>query len=956
MKENEDSVPGSPRTTGTRPEARGGFRGLATSLDGMPLADVQALVHELQARHIELEIQNDELLRAQEAAEVSKKYRDMFDFAPIGYFRLSEEGQIMELNLTGAALLGLDRTAAVGQRLGNFVAVGHRDVFDEFCGRVSARREAQTCEIELHCDGGQAYAIVEGIPALDDKANHSLRLIITDISGRKQAEEALRRSEAEFRAMFDVASIGMAQADPLKGRWLRVNQKMCSITGYSADEMLTMRLSELTYPEDRDRDWEMFQQVVRGDRPDYRLEKRYVRKDGSQAWVNVNMTIIRDATGQPLRTMATIEDITERKRTEEALRESLERFRGIVENSAAGYFFIDREGCFRSVNNAWLRMHKYDSPEEILGRHFADTQLDADRSRAQEIIDRLLAGEPLAQGEFMRRCKDGSTGWHILSANPVKQGGTATGVEGFLFDITRRMQAERNYSTLFREMLNGFALHEIICDPCGNPVDYRFLAVNPAFERLTGLKAEDLLGKTVLEVLPDTEKDWIEIYGKVAFTGEPANFESHSAGIDKHFEVTAFRPAPGQFACIFGDITDRKNAEREKARLQAQFQQAQKMESVGRLAGGVAHDFNNMLQAILSNVEMALGEIPANSPAHESLEAIRSCAERSADLTRQLLAFARRQAIAPKVLDLNDTVEGLLKMMRRLIGEDINLTWVPAVGLWPVRVDPTQIDQILANLCVNARDAIGGVGKIIIETGNAAIDDAYCSGHPGSAKGEYVLLTVSDDGCGMDKEVLGRIFEPFFTTKGIGVGTGLGLATTYGIVKQNDGFVQVHSEPGRGTTFQIYLPRHASPTVTAQKEMAPDFAKSSGETILLVEDEPVILSITRKFLTRLGYKVLVAGTPDEAIRQAEFHADKIHLLVTDVVMPEMNGRDLSVRLSSLRPGLKCLFMSGYTSDVISHHGVLEESVTFIQKPFSPEELAAKIRAVLGAGEEKIRAK
>ena len=394
------------------------------------------------------------------------------------------------------------------------------------------------------------------------------------------------------------------------------------------------------------------------------------------------------------------------------------------------------------------------------------------------------------------------------------------------------------------------------------------------------------------------------------------------------------------------DITERRRAEEEKSKLEVQLRQAHKMESVGRLAGGIAHDFNNMIHAILGNVYLAMEEIPPGSPARQSLDEISNCAQRSADLTRQLLAFARQQAIAPKVLDLNKTVEGLLKLLRRLIGEDIHLVWCPASSLWPVKLDPTQMDQILANLCVNARDAINGVGKITIKTERAVFDEAYRAKNPGFVPGEYLLLAVSDDGCGMDKETLSQIFEPFFTTKSPGKGTGLGLATVYGIVKQNNGFIHVDSDLGKGTTFNIYLPRHAEEAAPTQEEIVTKLPKSSGETVLVVEDEPAILTITLRVLEQLGYSTLIASTPHEAIRLAETHGREIHLLLTDVVMPEMNGRDLARRLLTIHPKLKCLFMSGYTADIIAHRGVLEPGLHFIQKPFLKKDLAVKIREAL----------
>ncbi|MCA1793556.1 MAG: PAS domain S-box protein, partial [Desulfobacteraceae bacterium] len=537
--------------------------------------------------------------------------------------------------------------------------------------------------------------------------------------------------------------------------------------------------------------------------------------------------------------------------------------------------------------------------------------------------------------------------WVRTTGKAVKnEKGKIIKVQGSFQNISERKQAEQEYQTLFREMMNGFALHEIICDATGVPVDYRFLDVNPAFERMTGLKAQEIVGKTILEILPGTERHWIELYGKVSQTGEAAFFENYHADLNMHFEVTAFRPAPGQFACIFSDITMRKQAEAEREKIQAQLTQAQKMESVGRLAGGVAHDFNNMLGVILGHTELALLRTDDKQKLCSDLKEIQNAAKRSADITKQLLAFARKEIISPKKIDLNDTVESMMNMLRRLIGEDLDLVWKPGAHLWPVKMDPTQIDQILANLCVNARDAISGVGKLTIETGKKTFDQEYCNDHPGFIPGDFVLLAVSDDGSGMDKETLDNLFEPFFTTKEVGKGTGLGLATVYGIVKQNNGFINVYSEPGQGSTFRIYLPRVVADEDTAKAVPEKKAAVGGTETILLVEDEPTILRMTRMMLERKGYSVLPAATPAEAIDLAKAHADKIHLLMSDVVMPEMNGRDLAGQISALYPDIGLLFMSGYTAEVIAHQGVLDDGVAFIQKPFSMADMTAKVRNIL----------
>ncbi|MEI6305935.1 MAG: ATP-binding protein, partial [Deltaproteobacteria bacterium] len=389
-----------------------------------------------------------------------------------------------------------------------------------------------------------------------------------------------------------------------------------------------------------------------------------------------------------------------------------------------------------------------------------------------------------------------------------------------------------------------------------------------------------------------------------------------------------------------------KHAEEQRLKLEAQLIQSQKMESVGRLAGGVAHDFNNFLTVILGHAQMGLLRLDSDHPVYSYLMQIHKAGERSADLTQQLLAFARKQPINPKVLDLNETVEGMLKMLRRLIGENINLNWQPGNGLWPIKIDPSQLDQILANLCVNARDAIADVGKITIETRNCVIDEYYCESHQEARSGEYVTLIVCDNGNGMDSLTLSQIFEPFFTTKPEGKGTGLGLATVFGAVKQNNGFINVKSDPGCGTTFTIHLPRHKGDLEQPQLESLAETAPLGHETILVVEDDLHILNLTTLLLSEQGYTVLEANSPAEAIRLAQERCSEINLFITDLIMPEMNGKDLAKILHSINPQFKCIFMSGYSADVITNIGILEGNKNFIKKPFSLKDLSTKVREVL----------
>lgn len=488
----------------------------------------------------------------------------------------------------------------------------------------------------------------------------------------------------------------------------------------------------------------------------------------------------------------------------------------------------------------------------------------------------------------------------------------------------------------------------------------RIVFMNPTAERLTGWEREAALGRKLAEVLGINPEDMggleRHLAEKVLTEGLIINLLEDHMLVAKDGTATPISDSaapirsddgenPGT-VLFFRDISKRKRVEEENKRLQDQLFQAQKMESVGRLAGGVAHDFNNMLGVILGHAELAMMKADAGRPLLADLVEIKKAAERSADVARRLLAFARKQTISPRALDLNLTAAEMLRMLQKLIGEDIQLAWRPGQNLWPVKMDPAQIDQILANLSVNARDAITGTGEITIETRNMAADGSYCADHPGLVPGEYVLLAVSDSGCGMDKDIRDRLFEPFFTTKETGKGTGLGLAMIYGIVKQNNGFIEVESEPGRGATFRIYIPRHIGASEGLQEESPEAPIERGSETVLVVEDDKALLDMGRTMLEQLGYRVLAASLPDEAVRQAKECPAALDLLVTDVVMPGMNGHELAQTIRSLHPGLGVLFMSGYTANVIAHHGVLDEGIHFIQKPFSYRDLAARVREAL----------
>jgi PAS domain S-box-containing protein len=632
--------------------------------------------------------------------------------------------------------------------------------------------------------------------------------------------------------------------------------------------------------------------------------------------------------------------------------ENVELHSTILRTTMEGFSLVDMRGRLLEVNDAFCHQSGYDVAE-LLNRSIGDLDVSlpdsAIASRIQEIAAK--GGERF---ETLHRRKDGSSFDADVSAQYLP--GEKGRLVYFLRDITDRkkaeqalMESERKYKMLIETTNTGF----VIIDEKG-----RVLDANEEYVRLLGRDTlDEIRGKPVTDwTAPhDRERNSAKVQ-KCLETGSVRNLEidyldakGRLVPIEIHATVLPGRSHPVIMG-ICRDISERKRAAQEREELHAQLSQAQKMESVGRLAGGVAHDFNNMLGVIMGYADMALKDQPPGSSLQTYLSGILEAASRSENLTRQLLTFARKQPVAPKVLDLNASVESMLKMVRRLIGEEIDLDWQPGSNLLPVKIDPSQLDQILVNLSVNARDAIGqNTGKITVVTSMAQLDEEYCAGHAECMPGQYVNLVITDDGCGMSEETLSHIFEPFFTSKGIGQGTGLGLATVYGVVKQNKGSIAVSSEPGRGTTFRICLPAHATrSTESVEQVHTPEAFPTEGMTILLVEDEPAVLTTTRMMLETQGYTVLASMSPSDALRIAQEYPGKIHLLITDVVMPGMNGRDLAEKLCGIHPGLKRLFMSGHTTDIIANSGVLNRDTNFIQKPFVIKTLADKVRATLAS--------
>ncbi len=636
-------------------------------------------------------------------------------------------------------------------------------------------------------------------------------------------------------------------------------------------------------------------------------------------------------------------EIDEHKQTEEKLKERESDLRTVIETIPDLVWLKDSDGVYLSCNKRFERFFGA-KEKEIVGKtdyDFVEKKL-ADFFRENDKIA-MEAGKPSVNEEKIVYADDGHSELLETIKMPMHDPkGNIIGILGIARDITQRKKTEETIR-LNEERLNSILQTNpnpvVVYDTEGFP---QF--INPSFTEVFGWTLSEIQGRNI-PFVPDDEKNITfskikEIYSN----GKPLQFltkrlTKSNEVLDININAAIYKDIQGEKIGLVVNLTDIT----EQIKIQDQLRHAQKMESVGRLAGGVAHDFNNMLSVILGNAEILAEDLKLSETSILNLQEIQKAAERSTNLTRQLLAFARKQTISPKIVDLNETIHGVLKMLQRLIGEDIELSWQPKIGLWPVKVDPSQIDQILANLCVNARDSIEGIGKIVIETDNVQFNDKYCQNHPGFIPGNYTQIVVSDTGHGMEKEVLDNLFEPFFTTKGIGEGTGLGLATVYGIVKQNKGFINVYSELRLGTTFKIYLPRFAEKKEIGVQKIVQGKPQKGNETILLVEDEEAILKMAQMMLERLGYTVLATNNPDEAIRLSHASRKEIHMLITDVVMPSMNGRELAEKILKTFPKMKCLYMSGYTADVIAHKGILDEGVNFINKPFSKLDLSAKLR-------------
>ena len=760
------------------------------------------------------------------------------------------------------------------------------------------------------------------------------------------AEDITRRKNAEM-ASFQLASIVLNSEDAiigedLEGRITTWNPAAERLYGYASGEVLGRPISLLAPEGQHEVMLAILERVKRGEgvAPAETVRRR---KDGTLVDVAVSVSPIRNAAGRIVGVAKIVRDVTERKRADRALaRDAL-----ILASVRDAVTMTDLDGVVTYWNEGAARLFGW-AAEEMLGRPMIDRVPEAGRAATLSAIQSIAGGQEFA-GEWLDYRKDGSRVWIDARVGRMTDAaGVPVGILGIAHDISDRKQAESERDRLLEQLrlqIERLPLAYLLSGP-----DFRYTRWNPAAERLFGFTEAEILGKHPFEVIvpQQTRSQVADIFarlraGDMDAHGTGENVTKDGRNIVCEWYNTPLMDPDGTVQGILSlaqDITDRRQ-------LEDQFRQAQKMEAVGRLAGGVAHDFNNLLTVINGYGEIVMNGLRPGDPAMELVREIRKAGERATGLTRQLLAFSRKTVLEPKILDLNAQIREMEKLLLRLIGEDIDLVARLSPDLGPVKADAGQLEQAVVNLCVNARDAMPQGGKLTIETHKATLDDAYARDHPDVQPGSYALLAVSDTGHGMDATTQARIFEPFFTTKEQGKGTGLGLAMIYGFVKQSGGHVAVYSEPGRGTTFKIYLPHVQGAVASGKPQPGLAVLPKGSETMLLVEDEGGVRALARHLLQTCGYTVLEAGYGKEALRVAERHAGPIHLLITDVVMPQgMGGRQVAEAVRALHPEARVLFVSGYTDDAVVRHGILEANTNFLQKPFTPASLTQKVREVL----------
>ena len=890
---------------------------------------------------------SDEALRESES-----KLRIILDSIQAGILIIDPETHtIVDLNPTAAKLIGAPKEKIVESICHQYICPAEIGK----CPITDLKQDIENKERILLTANGEGHPIIKTVVPIVMGGRKYLLETFIDITERKRAEDALRESEERYRTILENIEDGYYEVD-LPGKFTFFNDSLCRMLGYSRNEMIGMGSQQYTDEENHKKLFETFNKVYRTGEAAKRFDWEVIRKDGEKGFGEVSVSLIKDSKGQPIGFRGIARDITERKRAEGALRDSEERFRVAAKSASDLIWEWD-------ILNG--RLEWFGNIDERLGYNPGEfpRTIDAweksihpeEHGRVMTALDQHLKTHVPYVEEYRVQRKDGTfCHWIDRGVAFWDEKGNPFKMIGACEDITERKRSEESleksemrFMELFNEAPVGYFEYNI---------EGLITNVNRTYLEMLGYMFQEMIGKPVWKFIVEEEVARQQILGKLAGTMPPARGIERTYRRKDGTKLTGLiedRPLKNSVGKIIGmrstiqDISDRKRAEEEMMFLQEQLRQSQKMEAIGILAGGIAHDFNNLLTIINGYSQLSLRNLKESDPFWGSFQEIQKAAQRATDLTRKLLAFSRRQILDLKVLDTNTLLRDLEKMLRRIIGEDIELVILLTEDLGKVKIDPGQFEQMILNLVVNSRDAMPSGGKLIIETVNTELDEEYARAHISVKPGPYVQLSISDTGVGISSDVKEKVFDPFFTTKDKSKGTGLGLSTVYGIVKQSGGNIWVYSEPGHGTTFKIYLPRVEENLDAVHLQEVVDFSPGGSETVLLVEDEASVRNLAYRILCQQGYTVLEAADGDEALSIAQERiGKKIDLLLTDVVMPKINGKELADRIQAFRPELKILFTSGYTGDAIVHHGVLTPGTHFLQKPFSFKSLSCKVREVL----------
>jgi PAS domain S-box-containing protein len=899
---------------------------------------------------------------------------------PLGIVVLDLEGCVHTCNPAFETLFGYPMHEIRGVNLDSLLTpAGQAEEARRLTHRAARGEVVRSIGQRRRHDGQIVDVQIVGVPLEVGGERSGSFAMYEDISERVRAEEARCRAEEKFRGLFEnaVEGIFLTAAD---GRYLSVNPALARMCGYRSPDEMTAAVPNASgmYAEPGFR--EEFKRLIEERGVIEGLEYQLRRKDGSKVWISENAHAVHDASGTIVSYEGTVQDISERKRSELERQATTEVIHSVnatdnlddllrMIHGALGKVLY-AENCFVALFEPSTGMfhfpfivdqHDVAPPPQKIGRSCTAYVYRTGQPMLipQHVFDRLveqrdveLVGTPSPSWLGVPlRTPAATIGVLVVQHYEQQNAYTERDLE-FLSSVGGQIALAIERKRAERKIRESEARLRVLVEQLpavlwtvGN--DLRFTsAVGAGLARL-GLKPDEIVGKSLLEYFETSDQTFLPVAAhRRAVAGEPVTFHMEWKRGSYACHAEPLHDAAGQVLgaiCMSLDVTDRKQ-------LEEQFRQAQKMEAVGRLAGGIAHDFNNLLMVILGYADVLSERLVATDPLRKNAEQIRTAAQRAASLTRQLLAFSRKQILAPTVISIDSVVADMEKILRRLIPEDVQLETHSAAHLWSVRADRSQIEQVIMNLAINARDAMPNGGRLMLETANVELDSSFSRHSVVMAPGKYVMLAVTDNGCGMDADTQVHLFEPFFTTKEKGKGTGLGLATVYGIVKQSGGYIWVYSEPGKGTTFKVYLPRVEGAREKPRKDDSHGAKplQRGSETVLLVEDEDGVRQLAREYLETNGYTVLQAAEGHAALELAGMHDGPIHLLMTDVVMPGISGRELAQRVSKVRPDVKVLYMSGYTDQAVVNHGILESGSVLLQKPFTMATLATKLREILAS--------